>query len=84
MNTKPVKNKKAVDILRRLAKKSKMDCWFSIDDDGYCHNLEDNGKVIGTKKAIGMLVDGLTEYDISCLTESEKVFFFCFLAGCAE
>jgi len=52
-----------------------MDCWFSVGDNGRIRDLEGNGKVIPTDKAIKQLAEGLTDYDMEVLGEGEKTTF---------
>ena len=61
----------AIEILRKLAKVSKMDCWFSIDDNGVITDLEDNNTVMNTSEAIYMLLDGASSQDFEHLDDVE-------------
>ena len=59
-------------VLRKLARVSKMDCWFFINDDGTIFDLENNSAVMNTCEAIYMLMDGASSQDLDCLNDSEK------------
>ena len=61
----------AIEVLRKLAKVSKMDCWFSIDDNGVITDLEDNNAVMNTSEAIYMLMDGASTQDFEQLDDRE-------------
>lgn len=61
----------AIEVLRKLAKVSKMDCWFSIDDSGVITDLEDNNVVMNTSEAIYMLMDGASTQDFEQLNDRE-------------
>ena len=69
------------EVLKKIAKKTKMDCWFLIKQDlngaDYIWDLEE-GKRLCLRTGVGMLVDGLDcveNYDNCMLTEEEaKVF----------
>ena len=61
----------AIKVLRELAKVSKMDCWFSIDDNGIITDLEDNNTVMNTSEAIYMLLDGASSQDFEHLDDVE-------------
>lgn len=61
----------AIEVLRKLAKVSKMDCWFSIDDSGVITDLEDNNAVMNTSEAIYMLMDGASTQDFEQLDDRE-------------
>ena len=61
----------AIEVLRKLAKVSKMDCWFSIDDSGVITDLEDNNVIMNTSEAIYMLMDGASTQDFEQLDDRE-------------
>ena len=61
----------SIEVLRKLAKVSKMDCWFSIDDSGVITDLEDNNTVMNTSEAIYMLMDGASTQDFEQLDDRE-------------
>lgn len=61
----------SIEVLRKLAKVSKMDCWFSIDDNGVITDLEDNNTVMNTSEAIYMLMDGASTQDFEQLNDRE-------------
>ena len=73
MNTKLQLSHTEVLVLEKLARRSKMDCWFYADENGKVIDLEENSRTIGTKRACKALVEGLTEYDIACLNPEEII-----------
>ena len=60
------------NLLRGIARRSKMDCWFCITIDGKCKDLENKGKIMDTSKAVKQLLEGMTFDDFVYLTDSEK------------
>lgn len=62
------------NVLVKIADRSKMDCWFLIDQDkdgdDYINDLE-NGEKLSLEDGIGDLVDGMTDYEDYCLTRNE-------------
>ena len=60
------------NLLRDIARRSKMDCWFCITIDGKCKDLENKGKIMNTSKAVKQLLEGMTFDDFTYLTDSEK------------
>lgn len=61
----------AIKVLRKLAKVSKMDCWFYINDSGVITDLDDNNVVMNTSEAIYMLIDGASPQDFEHLDDVE-------------
>ena len=66
------------DVINKIARKSKMDCWFCIkegknngEDYDYVFDCE-NGKKISLRQGIKQLIDGVIEENILELTEYEK------------
>jgi hypothetical protein len=47
--------------------------WFDIDDQNRCRDLENNNRVISTRKAVNTIIEGLTDYDISILNYTEML-----------
>ena len=60
------------NVLLKVTHRAKMD-WFNIDDQNRCRDLDNNNRIISTRKAVRQIVEGLTEYDISCLTHFESL-----------
>ena len=60
------------NVLLKVTHRAKMD-WFDIDDQNRCRDLENNSRIISTRNAVKTIVEGLTEYDISCLTHFETL-----------
>ena len=60
-----------IQLLQKLAKKSKMDCWFDMDDNGEVRDLENGGRVMSTRNACRQLIEGLTPEDLDGLSGSE-------------
>ena len=66
-----------LDVLFKLALKTKMDCWFRINaDTREIINFKDNMKVLDTKEALDMFNDGVKAYPLDYeyyeLTEKEQ------------
>lgn len=60
MNTKQIiKLKKSdIDVIKTIAKATKMDAWAWVDDEGYIIDVE-RGKRLKTKEAVVTLYEGL-------------------------
>ena len=61
--------------LEKIAKISKMDCWFAIDDKGRVYDREGDikGKTDKTRRTlISQLIDGMTRETWDALTDDEK------------
>ena len=56
----------------KLTHRAKMD-WFNIDDRNRCRDLENNNRIISTKKAVKTIFEGLTDYDLSILNHKEMI-----------
>lgn len=62
------------NVLNLLASKSKMDCWFYLENDrnkDVVHDLE-NDQILPLADGISQLADGLCELDSYNLTDKEK------------
>jgi hypothetical protein len=62
-----------VNIIRKIARRSKMDCWLNVCDDGTITDLEDEGKKMSVRTAMRCMVKGMTPYDVETLTPDEIV-----------
>jgi hypothetical protein len=60
------------NVLLKVTYHAKMD-WFDIDDQNRCRDLENNNRVISTRKAVNTIIEGLTDYDISILNYKEML-----------
>lgn len=60
------------NVLLKLTHRAKMD-WFDIDNQNRCRDLENNNRVISTRKAVNTIIEGLTDYDLSVLTCDEML-----------
>ena len=60
------------NVLLKLTHRAKMD-WFDIDNQNRCRDLENNNRVISTRKAVNTIIEGLTDYDISILNCEEML-----------
>lgn len=57
------------NVLDLISSRSKMDCWFWINEDGTAINDLEEGTTLSLYEGISMLNDGLTDledYDLSC------------------
>ena len=59
-------------VLLKVTYHAKMD-WFDIDDQNRCRDLENNNRIISTRKAVKTIIEGLTDYDISILNYEEML-----------
>ena len=50
------------DVLEKIAKRSKMDCWFKVNDD-----------LSVRERDVKTLVEGITPYDVETLSPNEIV-----------
>ena len=80
-----VVTKEAADIFEKIARRSKMDCWFGIDDKGRVYDRE--GQVKGKSATaqrilIRQLMEGMTQETFNELTNKEKSGLVLALADC--
>lgn len=80
-----VLTQEAADIFEKIARRSKMDCWFGIDDKGRVYDLE--GQVKGKSATaqrilIRQLMEGMTQETFNELTDKEKISLVLGLADC--
>ena len=59
-------------LLEKIAKVSKMDCWFYIDRGGKVRDLESRNRHRSTRNSIRQLIDGMSKEDFAFLTEEDK------------
>lgn len=50
------------EVLEKIAKRSKMDCWFNVNDD-----------LSVRERDIKTLIEGITPYDVETLSPNEVV-----------
>lgn len=78
MNDSFMMTKSEYELIVKIARKSKMDCWFQLetakDGSDYVRDAE-SGKVISLRDGLKDLVDGLTKVDIEDLTHEEMLTF---------
>ena len=77
--------KEAAAIFEKIARRSKMDCWFGIDDKGRVYDRE--GQVKGKSATaqrilIRQLMEGMTQETFNELTNKEKLSLVLGLADC--
>lgn len=60
-----------IPVLQKLAKVSKIDNWFNLDDDGVLRDRENGNKVMSVRKGCKQLMDGITPEDLELLDGSE-------------
>ena len=62
-------------VLEKIAKRSGMDCWFAVDDNGLVHDRENHYRFMKTAEAVTLIHEGMTSYKDCRLTKMEiKVF----------
>lgn len=71
LNKRP--SSKEADVLSKLARASKMDCWFGFDDNGNVRDFELDGKLMKTSEALRQMFDGLVKEDYDCLDKEEMI-----------
>lgn len=59
------------NMLDVLTHRTKMDCWFWIDDDLNVRDLEEDEKLMDTKEAVLMVDDGITNINDYGLTAEQ-------------
>lgn len=59
------------EVLKKIARRSKMDCWFDINENGEIRDLENDGKIISPRKACRELLEGATVFDLKDLDKYE-------------
>ena len=81
MKTYKTLSQQEYDVLNKIARKTKMDCWFYIKQDkngtDYVYDLEEQ-KRLCLKSGVGLLVEGLDcfeNYDNCNLNAEEKKTF---------
>lgn len=80
-----VLTQEAAAIFEKIARRSKMDCWFGIDDKGRVYDRE--GQVKGKSATaqrilIRQLMEGMTQGTFNELTNKEKLSLVLGLADC--
>lgn len=80
-DTNKVLTNEEYNILEKIASNTKMDCWFSIEQDDneedYVYDLEENKK-LSLYDGLSQLVEGIDcveNYDSCNLTDEEKLTF---------
>lgn len=61
------------DVLQKLARSSKMDCWFGFDKNGCIRDFELDGKLMKPSEALDQMLDGLVKEDYDCLDKEEMI-----------
>lgn len=59
-------------LLEKIAKVSKMDCWFYIDRNGKVRDLESRNRQRSTRNSVRQLIDGMSKEDFDQLTDEDK------------
>lgn len=70
-----------IPVLQKLAKVSKIDNWFNLDDDGVLRDRENGNKVMSVRKGCKQLMDGITPEDLELLDGSEIYTLMYFVAN---
>lgn len=61
-----------IRLLRRIAKYTKMDCWFDIDEKGQIRDLENNSRPMNPRRAMSDFMDGINSDTFNQLNDKEK------------
>lgn len=62
-----------IRLLRRIAKYTKMDCWFDIDEYGQIRDFEsDSRRPVNPRKGISDFIDGVNSDTFNQLNDEEK------------
>ena len=61
-----------IALLQRIARRTKMDCWFDIDHNGKIRDLEDHNRQMTPSHAMSDFLDGLIFETFEELTDEEK------------
>jgi len=64
-------NASEIKLLERLARRSKMDCWFGVDENNNIYDRENPKRSCSASKLCRTLLDGLTPFDIENLDKYE-------------
>ena len=67
--------KNEADVVRKVAKDSKADCWLRVNEDGTISDKELGGKVVSTKTALKCLITDVVPSDVATLTPEEVITF---------
>lgn len=58
-------------VLMKIAKRSGMDIWFTVDKNGMVHDRENHYRFMRTKMAINLIHSGITSYKNYHLTKKD-------------
>lgn len=75
----------AAVIFEKIARRSKMDCWFGIDDKGRVYDREGDVKgksATAQRILIRQLMEGMTQETFNELTDKEKMSLVLAVADC--
>lgn len=62
-------------VLEKIAARSGMDVWFSVDANGMVHDRENYYRFMKTKEAVNLIHEGMTSYKDYRLTRKDiKIF----------
>ena len=62
-----------IKLLRRIAKYTKMDCWFDIDEYGQIRDFEsDSRRPVNPQKGISDFMDGINSDTFNELSDEDK------------
>lgn len=65
--------KDEADVVRKIAKDSKAECWLRINEDGTISDMEHGGKVVSTKTALKCLITDVVPSNVATLTPEEVI-----------
>ncbi len=70
-----------IPVLQKLAKKTKMDTWFNLDDDGVLRDAENGNRVMSVRKGCKQLMQGVVPESLEFLDASELYTLMWFVAN---
>lgn len=62
-------------VLEKIAVRSGMDVWFSVDANGMVHDRENHWRFMKTKDAVNLIHEGITSYKDYRLTKKDVKIF---------
>lgn len=63
--------KEQAAVLEKIAKRSGMDAWFAVDENGQVYDRENGYRFMKTKEAVKLIHEGMTSYKDYRLTKKD-------------